>query len=91
MENGNRDLHIELSELLVQHIKAISELDKTRSVLRVQGQINTEQKWEVEALQARLGQIKAEFQAQLESIRSYWTLSPCTQVAASRCITACPE
>lgn len=51
--NDSKDIKHQLSELQVQHVEAINELEKTRSLLRVQGEINSEQKKEVEALQSR--------------------------------------
>ena len=38
VENGNKDLKAELSEIKVQYVDAINELEKTRSLLRVQGE-----------------------------------------------------
>ncbi len=46
-------------------MESINELEKTRSLLRVQSEINAKQKKEVEALQARLLQVKSEYQGQL--------------------------
>lgn len=64
-----KELKAELSELQVQYVDAISELDKTRSLLRVQGGINSDQKKEVEALQRRVEQVKSEYQGQLSEYR----------------------
>ena len=36
LDTENRDVKTELSELQVQHIEAINELEKTRNLLRVQ-------------------------------------------------------
>ena len=70
LDNTNQDDHqvdikSELSELQVRHVEAVNELEKTRSLLKAQAGINREQKNEVEALQNRLQQVKAEFQSQL--------------------------
>ncbi|TRY74599.1 hypothetical protein TCAL_00595 [Tigriopus californicus] len=65
IESGNKDLKVELSEVQVQYVESIHELDKTRSLLRVQGEINGEQKNEINALQTRLQQVKAEYQSQM--------------------------
>ena len=64
-----RDLRTELSELQVQFVDAINELEKTRSLLRVQGDINAEQKNEVTALQERVEQVKSEYQGQMTEYR----------------------
>ena len=50
IENGNKDLKLELSELQVHYIESINELEKTRSLLRVQKDINFEQKQEIDTL-----------------------------------------
>lgn len=66
---GGRELRTELSELQVQFVDAINELEKTRSLLRVQGDINAEQKNEVTALQERVEQVKSEYQGQMTEYR----------------------
>ena len=60
-----RNLRSELSQIQTHHVEAVNELEKTRSLLRVQATINQEQKMEAETLQQRLFQIKAEFQSQI--------------------------
>ena len=60
-----RNLRSELSQIQTHHVEAVNELEKTRSLLRVQATINQEQKMETETLQQRLFQIKAEFQSQI--------------------------
>ena len=52
----------DLSQVQAHHVEAVNELEKTRSLLRVQANINQEQKNEIEALNQRLLQVKAEFQ-----------------------------
>ena len=74
LANTNQDEHdadtkAELSELQVRHVEAVNELEKTRSLLKAQAGINREQKNEVEALQNRLQQVKAEFQSQLSEYK----------------------
>ena len=64
-----KDLRTELSELQVQFVDAVNELEKTRSLLRVQGDINAEQKNEVAALQERVEQVKSEYQGQMAEYR----------------------
>ena len=63
--NTIKNLRSELSQIQTHHVEAVNELEKTRSLLRVQATINQEQKNETEALQQRLFQIKAEFQSQI--------------------------
>ena len=65
--NGNNDddTKKELSELQVQYIESINEIEKTRNLLRVQININNEQKKEISILQKRLGSTKQDFQDQL--------------------------
>ena len=64
--NGNDDdVKKELSELQVQYVEAVNEIEKTRNLLRVQININNEQKKEISILQKRLGTTKQEFQDQL--------------------------
>ena len=64
--NGNDDdVKKELSELQVQYIESINEIEKTRNLLRVQININNEQKKEISILQKRLGSTKQDFQDQL--------------------------
>ncbi len=67
--NGDNDhvkqLRSDLSQVQAHHVEAVNELEKTRSLLRVQANINQELKNEVEALQQRLLQSKAEFQGQI--------------------------
>ena len=60
-----KNLRSELSQIQTHHVEAVNELEKTRSLLRVQATINQEQKMEAETLQQRLFQIKAEFQSQI--------------------------
>ena len=60
-----KQLRSELSEVQSHHVEAVNELEKTRSLLRVQANINLEQKNEIEALQQRLLQVKSEFQGQI--------------------------
>ena len=60
-----KSLRCELSQIQTHHVEAVNELEKTRSLLRVQATINQEQKNETEALQQRLFQVKAEFQSQI--------------------------
>ena len=59
------EVKAELNELQVHHVEAVNELEKTRSLLKAQGQINAELKQEVNALQSRLQQVNNEFQVQL--------------------------
>ena len=68
-EDQQADVKTELSELQVRHVEAVNELEKTRSLLKAQAGINREQKNEVEALQNRLQQVKAEFQSQLSEYK----------------------
>ena len=68
-DDHDADLKTELSELQVRHVEAVNELEKTRSLLKAQAGINKEQKNEVEALQNRLQQVKAEFQSQLSEYK----------------------
>ena len=49
----------------VQYIESINEIEKTRNLLRVQININNEQKKEISILQKRLGSTKQDFQDQL--------------------------
>lgn len=63
--NEVKDLRTELSQVQAHHVEAVNELEKTRSLLRVQANINQEQKHEIEALQQRLFQVKSEFQSQI--------------------------
>jgi protein fantom len=70
--NGNvmdtdaaKQLRSDLSQVQAHHVEAVNELEKTRSLLRVQANINIEQKNEIEALQQRLFHVKAEFQGQI--------------------------
>ena len=65
LDTEDRSLKTELSELQVQYIEAINEIEKTRNLLRVQININTEQKKEISILQKRLGTTKQEFQDQV--------------------------
>ena len=60
-----KSLQSELSQVQAYHVEAVNELEKTRSLLRVQANINQEQRNEIEALQQRLFQVKAEFQNQI--------------------------
>ena len=57
-----KQLRSDLSQVQAHHVEAVNELEKTRSLLRVQANINQEQKNEIEALNQRLLQVKAEFQ-----------------------------
>jgi len=66
LDTDDQDLKTELSELQVQHIEAINELEKTRNLLRVQININNEQKKEISILQKRLGTTKQEYQEQVK-------------------------
>ena len=68
-DDHDADVKAELSELQVRHVEAVNELEKTRSLLKAQAGINREQKNEVEALQNRLQQVKAEFQSQLSEYK----------------------
>ena len=68
-DDHEADAKTELSELQVRHVEAVNELEKTRSLLKAQAGINKEQKNEVEALQNRLQQVKAEFQSQLSEYK----------------------
>ena len=68
-DDNDEDLKTELSELQVRHVEAVNELEKTRSLLKAQAGINREQKNEVEALQNRLQNVKAEFQSQLSEYK----------------------
>ena len=68
-DDHDADIKAELSELQVRHVEAVNELEKTRSLLKAQASINREQKNEVEALQNRLQQVKAEFQSQLSEYK----------------------
>ena len=68
-DQQSSDTKAELSELQVRHVEAVNELEKTRSLLKAQAGINREQKNEVEALQNRLQQVKAEFQSQLSEYK----------------------
>ena len=63
--NDEDDVKKELAELQVQHIEAVNEIDKTRNLLRVQININNEQKKEISILQKRLGASKQFFQDQI--------------------------
>ena len=63
--NDDDDVKKELAELQVQHIEAVNEIDKTRNLLRVQININNEQKKEISILQKRLGASKQFFQDQI--------------------------
>ena len=65
--NGNHDddARKELSELQVHFIEATNEIEKMRNLLRVQVNINNEQKKEISILQKRLGTTKQDFQDQL--------------------------
>ena len=63
--NDDDDMKKELAELQVQHIEAVNEIDKTRNLLRVQININNEQKKEISILQKRLGASKQFFQDQI--------------------------
>ncbi len=64
-DQHTKQLRSELSQVQAHHVEAVNELEKTRSLLRVQANINSEQKNEIEALQQRLLQVKAEFQGQI--------------------------
>ena len=59
------DMKAELAELQVHHVEAVNELEKTRSLLKAQGNINRELKQEADALKSRLQQVTNEFQVQL--------------------------
>ena len=65
LDTDSQGVKQELSELQVQHIEAINELDKTRNLLRVQTNINAEQRKEIEILGRRLTSTKQEFQEQV--------------------------
>ena len=60
-----KQLRSELSQIQAHHVEAINELEKTRSLLRVQANINTEQKNEIQTLHQRILQLKDEFQSQI--------------------------
>ena len=64
-EDEIKQLRAELSQIQAHHVEAVNELEKTRSLLRVQANINQEQKNEIEALHQRILQLKAEFQSQI--------------------------
>lgn len=64
-EDEIKQLRSELSQIQAHHVEAVNELEKTRSLLRVQANINQEQKNEIEAMHQRILQLKAEFQSQI--------------------------
>ena len=57
VDTSKTDKHAELNELQVQHVEAVNELEKTRSLLKAQGNINRELRNEVDALKTRLQQV----------------------------------
>ena len=66
--NGNNvdeDARKELSELQIHFIEATNEIEKMRNLLRVQVNINNEQKKEIAILKKRLGSTQQDFQDQL--------------------------
>ena len=66
--NGNNvddDARKELSELQIHFIEATNEIEKMRNLLRVQVNINNEQKKEITILKKRLGSTQQDFQDQL--------------------------
>lgn len=65
LDSENRDVKTELSELQVQHIEAINQLEKTRNLLRVQTNINGEQKKEISILSRRMASAKQDFEEQV--------------------------
>ena len=46
-----------MNELQVSHVEAVNELEKTRALLRAQGNINQQLRNEVDALKSRLQQV----------------------------------
>ena len=63
--NINDDARKELSELQIHFIEATNEIEKMRNLLRVQVNINNEQKKEISILKKRLGSTQQDFQDQL--------------------------
>ncbi len=59
----------ELSELQVQYVESSAELDKTRSLLKVQADISAERGRESEALKERIAQVKQEFSSQAQEYK----------------------
>ena len=57
VDTSKTDKQAELNELQVQHVEAVNELEKTRSLLKAQGNINRELRNEVDALKTRLQQV----------------------------------
>ena len=57
VDTAKTDKQAELNELQVQHVEAVNELEKTRPLLKAQGNINRELRNEVDALKTRLQQV----------------------------------
>ena len=74
LDTDDQEIKVELSELQVQHVDAINELEKTRGLLRIQNNINNEQKKEIGTLQKRLGQVKNEYQEQFGEYQKLLTM-----------------
>ena len=69
-----KDLRTELSQVQAHHVEAVNELEKTRSLLRVQANINQEHRNENDTLQSRILQLKAEFQSQIGKVHLQFSI-----------------
>uniref|UniRef100_A0A0K2T4J1 Protein fantomlike [Strongylocentrotus purpuratus] n=1 Tax=Lepeophtheirus salmonis TaxID=72036 RepID=A0A0K2T4J1_LEPSM len=63
------ELKKEISEIQVQYVDTVNELDKTRELLRIQNNINTEQKKEIESLHKRITGVKSEYLSQISEFK----------------------
>ena len=70
-ETSTSDLKGQFAELQVQYVAVISELEKTRSLLRVQSNISDERKQKIDEINLRLKQLKGEYQGQMEEYKKF--------------------